>query len=103
MQKGMTEMKTWKDYKEHVKNVDHNGKEEIENIETMSSIISSIIAYRNRAGFSQRDLAEICRIPQSTLARIESFKTIPNLYTLLKIMQPLGITLTVSDITSYRN
>ena len=51
-------------------------------------------------GISQRDLAAMCGIPQSSVARIESYKTTPNLDTLLKIMQTLGLKLTVEPISS---
>ena len=93
-------MKTWKQYKQHVKDISDTDKEDMEYIESTSSIISSVISQRMETGLSQRSLAEICQIPQSTLARIESYKTIPNLETLLKIMRPLGLTLTVSAINS---
>lgn len=39
----------------------------------------------------------MCDIPQSSVARIESCKTTPNLGTLLNIFQHLGLTLTVSQ------
>ena len=89
-------MRTWNDYKEHVKAVDSEAKKDIEEIENLSSIITAVTAKRNALGISQRELATICGIPQSSVARIESFKTTPNLDTLLKIMQPLGLKLTVS-------
>ena len=38
----------------------------------------------------------MCGIPQSSVARIESCKTTPNLGTLLNIFQHLGLRLTVS-------
>ena len=44
----------------------------------------------------QRELTEICHMPQSSVARIESYKTIPKLDTLLKITQSLGLNLTLS-------
>ena len=91
-------MKTWNDYKEHVKAVDPEAKKDIEEIESLSSIITSVTAKRNALGITQRELANICGIPQSSVARIESFKTTPNLDTLLKIMQPLGLKLTVSAV-----
>ena len=93
-------MRTWKDYKNHVKNIDETSKAEMENIERMAAIIGAIIEQRNSMGITQRELASICEIPQSTLARIESFKTTPNLETLLKIMKPLGLTLNVISIFS---
>lgn len=91
-------MKTWNDYKDYVKSVDPNVKKDMEEIECMSAIIASVTAKRNALGISQRELASICGIPQSSVARIESFKTTPNLDTLLKIMQPLGLKLTVSAV-----
>ena len=50
-------------------------------------------------GISQRELAAVCNIPQSSVARIESFKTTPKLDTLMKLMRPLGLTLQVAPIT----
>lgn len=91
-------MKTWNDYKDHVKSVDSEAAKDIEEIENLSAIITAVTEQRNALGLSQRDLAGICGIPQSSVARIESFKTTPNLDTLLKIMHPLGLKLTVSAI-----
>ncbi|MBR4461976.1 MAG: helix-turn-helix transcriptional regulator [Erysipelotrichaceae bacterium] len=88
-------MRTWNDYKKYVKNIDDANKEEMENIECMASIIGSIIEQRNDLGISQRELATLCGMPQSSIARIESYKTTPSIETLLKIMKPLGLTLTV--------
>lgn len=89
-------MKTWNDYKEYAKKVDSQAKNDIEEMEELASIVGAIIEKRNALGLSQRQLAEICGIPQSSVARIETLKTIPNLDTLIKIMQPLGLKLTVS-------
>ena len=91
-------MKTWNDYKEHVKSIDSTGKKDIEEMEELAAIISAIIKQRNSLGISQRELAGLCNIPQSSVARIESHKTTPNLDTLLKIMRPLGLKLTVTTI-----
>jgi len=92
-------MKTWNDYKEHVREVDPESGKTMEEVEALSSIVSTIIRQRNAMGISQRELAAMCGIPQSSVARIESFKTTPNLDTVLKIMQPLGLTLTVQPTT----
>ena len=89
-------MKTWNDYKKYVKNLDAANKEEMEGIEAMASIIDSIIEHRNALGISQRELAKLCGMPQSSVARIESYKTTPSIDTLLRIMKPLGLTLSVS-------
>ena len=58
-------MRTWNDYKKYVKNIDAANKEEMENIESMASVIGSIIEQRNKMGISQRELASLCGMPQS--------------------------------------
>ena len=88
-------MKTWYDYKEHVKKIDPASGRDLAEIEEQAKIISAVIEQRNALGLSQRDLAEICGIPQSSVARIESFQTTPNLATLLKILRALGLKLAV--------
>lgn len=90
-------MRTWEDYKNHIKAASEQDKIMIEEIENLAEIISAVIEKRTSLGLSQRDLATICNIPQSSIARLESMKTPPNISTLLKIMQPLGLKLTVSD------
>lgn len=91
-------MKTWNDYKEHVRMVDPEIAKDIDEVENASAIVSAMVEQRNAMGLSQRELAELCGIPQSSVARIESLKTTPNLNTLLKIFQQLGLKLTVSPI-----
>ena len=77
-------MKTWNEYKEHVKNVDPD--------------LSKDIQQRNKLGLSQRELAQMCGIPQSSVARIESGKITPNLGTLLKIFRNLGLSISVEQM-----
>lgn len=89
-------MKNWNEYKEHIKKIDKQSERDISEIEEQAEIISAIIKQRNSLGLSQRELATICGIPQSSIARIESFQSTPNLSTLLKVMRPLGLKLTVS-------
>ena len=89
-------MKNWIEYKEYVKRLDLNENREITDIEEQARIIGTIIEQRNALGLSQRDLAKICGIPQSSVARIESFRTTPNLATLLKILRALGLKLMVA-------
>ena len=89
---------TWDDYKNHVKTTDPIGYEILYEAELEANVISAIIHQRNELGLSQRDLAAICGIPQSSVARIESLKTMPRLDTLLKILSKLGLTLSVSPI-----
>ena len=88
-------MKTWNEYKEYVKKIDSNN--DIEEVEQMACIISSTMTNRRKElGLSQRDLASKCGVPQSSIARIESYKTIPNPSTLLNIYNHLGLSLTIT-------
>ena len=40
-------MRTWEDYKTYAKEIDEQVKKDIEDVETIASIISSIISRRN--------------------------------------------------------
>jgi predicted transcriptional regulator len=86
----------WNDYKAQVKENDPIGKTLIDEAESEAAIISAIIKQRNALGLSQRDLASLCNIPQSSVARIESSKTTPKLSTIIKICNQLGLSLNVS-------
>ena len=91
-------MKTWDDYKEHIRTISPDDAAEIAEIETLSAIISQVILKRRNMGISQRELATMCNMPQSSIARIEACKTIPKLDTLLRLMKPLGLNLRVATI-----
>lgn len=82
--------------KEYVKNVDSEAQKDIEEAENLAEIVGAMIRQRNSLGIFQRELAAMCNMPQSPVARIESMKTTPNLDTLLKLFEPLGLALTVS-------
>lgn len=88
-------MRTWKDYKEHVKAVDVEGKSIIEEMEGIADIVGTIVSKRNEMGISQRELAHKTGLSQSTIARIESFKITPNLDTLLILFKSLGLKLKI--------
>lgn len=53
-------MKTWNDYKEHVRTVDHEIRKDIDEVENISSIVSVIVEQRTSLGLSQRELAAMC-------------------------------------------
>lgn len=89
-------MRTWEDYKNHVKSISEEERHSMEEIEEVATIVSSIIQRRQELGISQRALAERCGIPQSSIARIETFKTTPKLDTLIKVMQALNLKLQVA-------
>ncbi len=86
----------WDEYKSKVKATDPIAKEDLEEAETRASIISAMIEKRTELGISQRELAAMCDMPQSSVARVESYKTSPKLDTLLKLLQSLGLNLSVT-------
>ena len=93
-------MRTWNDYKEHVKSVDPEIGKDMDEVENISAIVSAMVEQRTSLGLSQRELSSMCGIAQSSVARIESCKTIPSLDTLLNIFRHLGLQLTVTPTKS---
>lgn len=81
-------MKKWSDIKE---NITALSKEEKYTLNFMSDVVSKIIIARNEKNISQRDLAKLTEIEQSTIARIETMKTIPRIDTLIKILDVLDM------------
>ena len=86
-------MKTWDECKKDLKVINNECKTNIEVMEVLASLVSAIIEKRNELGYTQRELAAICGIPHSSVARIEACVVKPNIETLIKIMKPLGLTL----------
>ena len=50
---------------------------------------------RKAMGISQRELAQRCGLPQSTVGRIEAGLVVPNLLTLAKIAEALQLEISV--------
>lgn len=88
-------MRTWEDFKKDAKGASPVTKEDIEEMEMLANIVSMIIERRNQLGFSQRELAEMCGVPHSSVARIEACTVKPNIETLIKIMRPLGLKISI--------
>lgn len=88
----------WNEYKERVKATDPESGSVIEEAEAEAAIISAMIKQRSILGISQRELAALCDMPQSSVARIESYKTVPRLDTILKLLSQLGLRLDVVPI-----
>lgn len=72
--------------------------EERARIELESDIIVKMAQAREEKGISQRELAKMSGVKQPAIARIESLKTNPQLDTLLKLLIPLGYTLTITPL-----
>ena len=82
-------MATWNDYKKHVRESNPEIGRDIDEVEERAKIVSAMIDQRHNLNLSQRDLAEMCGLPHSSVARIESGKSSPNLTTLLKIFDTI--------------
>ena len=91
-------MTTWEDLKKRLKEKGGTAKEDIERIEMMTTLIGAIIEKRIECGYSQRELAEMCGLPHSSIARIESGRVSPNIDTLIKIIKPLGLKISLTTI-----
>lgn len=91
-------MKTWEDYKDHAKANSAEIMADIEEAETLASFVTSIIQRRNELGISQRELASLAGLPQSSIARLETMKTVPNIETVIKVVKPLGLQLTLTPV-----
>lgn len=90
-------MKTRDVNKDYVEKVDPEVKLDVGEMENIAAIVGKIIEKRKDLGITQSELASMCGITRSSVARIESCRTTPNLDTLLKIMQPLGLKLVVAQ------
>ena len=88
-------MANWKEYKQYVKETVPEIATDFDEAEAISKIVGAMIEQRHNLQLSQRDLAELCGIPHSSVARIESGKSYPNLSTLLNIFNHLGLTIRV--------
>ena len=68
---------------------------ELQEIEFNTKIIGEILKARNGQGMTQRELEAITGIKQPMIARIEKNEVDPRLTTIFKLLEPLGLTLTV--------
>ncbi len=91
-------MDDWTRYKNHIRATKPELAKDLDEIEEIARIVGTMIKQRRELELSQRDLAELCGIPQSSIARIESGLTSPNLSTLLKILNKLGLKLSITHL-----
>ena len=88
-------MRTWEGFKKDAKAINSSVKEDIEEMEALADIVSLIIERRIELGYSQKDLSELCGLSPSSISRIEACTVKPKVMTLIKIMTPLGLKLSV--------
>ena len=93
-------MKTWDDYKEYASTQSPEAKADIQEASELASFVTLIIQRRNELGLTQRELASLSGLPQSSIARLETMKTVPNIETILKIVKPLGLQLSLLPISA---
>lgn len=91
-------MATWNEYKKYVRETNPQIGKDLDEVEVISQIVGVMIERRHDLELSQRDLAELCGIPHSSVARIESGKSTPNLTTLIKIFSQLGLKLVAEPV-----
>lgn len=67
--------------------------------ENCAAIIDTLIEQRKDRGMTQTDLAKASDLTQSVIARLESKKAMPQLDTLLKVVNALDCTLQIVSST----
>ncbi len=91
-------MTNWEEYKEHIRATDPRAAKIINETEMLSPVIGEMIVRRQELCLNQRDLAEKCGVPHSTIARMESGAVTPKLDTLIKVCRELGLRLKVERV-----
>lgn len=69
--------------------------EEIAASDLRVALVNEIINSRQQHGLTQKQLEEMSGVKQPIIARLEKGTTDPQLSTLLKVLAPLGKTLTI--------
>ena len=70
-------------------------EEEIRESNLRVALIKELITSRQQLGISQKQLETLSGVKQPMIARIEKGQTNPQLETLLKLLAPLGKTLSI--------
>ena len=84
---------SWNEYKESLLS-----PEERAVIKMKMDLISEIVRARQSKNLSQQKLGEISHIKQPIIARLEKGRTNPQLETLIKLLLPLGLTISITPI-----
>ena len=91
-------MKEINTFEEYISDESRVSPEEKRKINFEVELIGKMIEAREKKGYSQRELAELSGVKQPAIARMESLKSTPQVDTLLKILAPLGYTLSITPI-----
>ncbi len=87
----MNKLKTWEEVRKDL----NFTEEEEEEIRIESEIIKATIEAREKNNISQTELSKRTGLKQSAIARVERGAHSPSVNTLIKILTPLGYTLSV--------
>lgn len=90
---------TW----EEVRNNLNLTEEEEEEIRLEEEIIKATIEARKKNNLTQKELSELSGIKQPAIARIEKRKNSPQIYTLFKLLYPMGYTIRIVPLEQARN
>lgn len=83
----------WEDVKKEL-----YSKEKIKEYNVEASFLSNLIELRNDNKITQKQLEELSGIKQPMIARIENGDSIPRVDTLLRLLEPMGLTLKIVPI-----
>lgn len=72
--------------------------EEIAQAEIKVAIVGELIKARQERGITQRQLEEMSGVKQPVIARLEHGNSLPNVSTLVKLLLPLGLKLSIVPI-----
>ena len=88
-------MKKHQTFNELFNDDEYVSPQEREQINFTVSLIGKIIEAREAKGLTQRELAKLSGVKQPAIARMENMKAIPQIDTLIKVLNPLGYTLEI--------
>ena len=69
-------------------------EEEIINLE--KALINAIVEVKEKSGLTQKQLSELCGIKQPVISRLEKAVYSSQISSIIKILKPLGYTLSVT-------
>jgi len=69
----------------------------------IDDLVLELIRTRKRVKITQMQLSDLTGIPQATISRVESFRSIPTLQVLLKLCNALGLSLSFRSGGIYEN
>lgn len=94
-----TKFKTWEDVR---KNLNLTPEEE-EQIRFEEELIEATIKARENSNLTQQALSEKSGIKQPAIAKLENLDRVPQTTTLIKLLYPMGYTLSVVPIKKKNN